>query len=169
MPDFFPNRKPWVVLTLLAAAAITPIACCGGLLVWADGYDTIAVIDCGSGRRIRITVDRSWELSQSMYYSVYVDGEVVTPRTAVDVVGYDENPNDIEFQKSTDRSGQIVGVTFRNSRDDYRIIHDFRTNHSWPRADHISFDPNMTYTERQAVRDASRQVLVSQLPALTGG
>ena len=169
MPDFFPNRKPWIVLALVASAALFPIACCGGFLVWADGYDTIEVIDCGSQREIQISVARSWEMSQPMYYSVYVDDEVVTQRTFVGAVGYDEDPYDIRFQKFTDTSGNIVGIAFRDERDDYRIIHDFRTNHSWPSADHIPFNPKMTYSERQAIRDDSRQELAAQLPQLNDG
>jgi hypothetical protein len=161
------NHKPMRYSVGCLLPGVTLISGCVssyvGFLRWADGEDEIAIIDCGSNCEIVITAARSWEISQPIYYLVRVDGEIVVPTTYIDSNYPDDDPSAIRFAKFATSNGNLVGIIYADTPNDYLIVHDFADNASIPRGEHIKWDHALDVTENRNVRDHARAELENKL------
>jgi hypothetical protein len=132
---------------------------------WEEGQFEVATIDCGNNREIVITADRSWEIAQPIYYLVRVDGQIVVPTTYIGNNDPDNDPSNLRFRKFTTFGGNLVGIAYEDKPSDYLIVHDFSSNDSFPRGDHIKWDEALDVDENRNRRDRARAELENQLNA----
>lgn len=119
---------------------------------WVNGKFEIARFDCGSNRVIVITAANTWEVSQPIYYLVIVDGKTVVPTTCIGNHNPDDDPYAIEFLKVASADGNVVGISYADAPSKYLILHDFESQASFPRGEHIRWDDTLDSRENNEVR-----------------
>lgn len=100
--------------------------------------EEIKQLDCRNGRKICLFVDRVWEASQGLYYTVSENGQKVVEMS---YVGYiddlsDRLPYDINslnYKIVSGRNGDVVAVIAKELPYSPIILHDFENNMSWPK------------------------------------
>jgi hypothetical protein len=131
---------------------------CIALIKYAQGKYEIATIDCGLGREIVFTSDRSWEIAPPIYYFVRVNDTVVVPITYIDASPL-EDPTRLNFTRFVAKGGDLVGVTYADDPSVYLVVHDFTDNASWPCGDHVPWSLDATGEENRDRGRQSRQAL----------
>ena len=119
---------------LLSAVTLIALAFggCLAFIRYADGENTVATFDCGRGREIVISVARSWEVSQPIYYKIRDNGNVVVPTTYFD----NNHPPDVpKFTFTSTSGGDLVGISYTGSVSKYLFIHDFSDGKTYEPAD----------------------------------
>ena len=106
---------------------------------YSRGVDRVAAFALGHGRQIVFAVDRSWEVSRTLYYEVIVDGRVMVPRTSVMTVD-EKQLLGLQFSIVTVNDGNMVGIVNTDRPEDFLVVHDFSTNSSWPWGGHIEWN-----------------------------
>jgi hypothetical protein len=96
----------------------------------ASGEYEIETFDLGNGRSIEILASNDAEVSQSFYYQVKVDGNIVIPLFMM-CVGHDRGQ--LEFRALLAKDGDLVGIFEQKFPEEILAIHDFKANASWPR------------------------------------
>ena len=150
------------LLTAVTLIALT-FGGCLALIRYAEGEDTIATFDCGDRRQIVVTAARSWEVSVPIYYFVKMNGEIVVPTTFIDAIAPDTDLHTLDFQLIASTDNNLFGLTYADDLDSYLAIHDFATGHSFPRGEHIDWNPQLDVDENREVRNADRDAMESQL------
>ena len=119
------------LLSVITLIALT-FGGCVAFIRYADGEDTIATFDCGRGREIVISVSRSWEVSQPIYYKIWDNGDVVVPKTYFD---NNDPPAVPRFILTIANDGDLVGVSYADATKTYLFIHDFSDGETHDAAD----------------------------------
>ncbi len=136
---------------------------CLAFIRYAEGEDTIATFDCRDGREIVITAARSWEISQPLCYLVRVDENVIVPTTCIGNNDPDVDPRTLGFTLVESSDPDLFAVTYSDNPSSYLMIHDFGNGHSFPRGDHINWNPNLDVNENREVRNNDRDAMESRL------
>jgi len=95
-----------------------------------SGQYEIATFDLGKQRSIQILASEYIEVTQSIYYQVKVDGKVVIP---LFMICSTLDHGQLDFQALLARDGDLVGVFEKELPQEILVVHDFKTNASWPR------------------------------------
>ena len=119
------------LLSVVTLVALT-FGGCLAFIRYADGKDNVATIDCGRGREIVISVARSWEISQPIYYQIRDNGNVVVPTTYFD---NNDPPAVPRFAHSTANDGDLIGVSYSDSPSAYLFLHDFSDGSTYDTGD----------------------------------
>jgi hypothetical protein len=96
----------------------------------ASGEYEIETFDLGNGRSIEILASNDAEVSQSFYYQVKVDGNIVIPLCMM-CAGHDRGQ--LKFRTLSAKDGDLVGIFEQKYPEEILAIHDFKANASWPR------------------------------------
>lgn len=97
----------------------------------ASGEYEMETFDLGNGRSIEILASKHLEVTQSFYYQVKVNQQVVVPIVMI-CVGIDRGQ--LKFKTLFAKSGDLVGVFEQRNPQEILAIHDFKTNTTWPGA-----------------------------------
>ena len=95
-----------------------------------SGEYEIETFDLGKGRSIEILASKYMEVSQSFYYQVKVDQKIVIPLFRM-CSGHDSGQ--LKFETLLAKQGDLVGIFEQKYPQEILVIHDFRSNASWPR------------------------------------
>lgn len=129
------NAKYCVQASCLSALMIMFISIsCGSR----SGEYEIVTFDLGQGRSIEILASETLEVTQSFYYRVKVDHKTVVPLYMM-CAGHDKGQ--LKFKTIVAKGGDIVGVFDQKYPNEILVIHDFKSNASWPKT---SDDKNAT-------------------------
>lgn len=117
----------------------------------------IAQIKVSPRWTIDILASSEMEVSQSIYYRVRVDDEVVVPlfRICSGHAGRGQR-----FNVITAKEGALVGVYEARYPDEILALHDFNSNETWPSA------PTRTVDENEKVRQELLDQLQKEHPNL---
>ncbi|MEZ6193546.1 MAG: hypothetical protein R3C45_19935 [Phycisphaerales bacterium] len=91
---------------------------------------TLAELDAGMGRVIRITIEANTQQTLSLHYHVMVDGQPTVEHAFFGTLPRTSPPPG--FVLHTAESGNLVGVAQASYPDRIIILHDFTNNDSWP-------------------------------------
>jgi hypothetical protein len=109
---------------------VTLIGCLLSIGMWVASWDRYeyASFTFGHGRRIVITAETFWEISQGLCYEVYDGGALRVPRTFFAV--RDPGVDDPDFRPAIASNDALVAVYDRRTPYEIIIIHDFRSGQS---------------------------------------
>ena len=93
------------------------------------GQYLITTLDAGSGRTIEILASEEMEVTQSIYYRVKVNGEIVVPLGMI-CGGHDTGK--LKFETIMAKNGDLVGVFEERYPNDILAMHDFKSSRTWP-------------------------------------
>lgn len=136
------TRREWRAIVLIILLNVAIIAAIGFVVAaWFLGdewtYYTVGDYDLDQGRFIKIVGEKS-SRSQAfnLRYEVIVNGKVTVSRDAEGAQFYSSTTSNRssprEFSVVPANQGELVAITDRANHDDIVILHDFRTNQSWP-------------------------------------
>lgn len=91
---------------------------------------TLAELDAGPGRVIRITIELNTQQTLSLHYHVEVDGQLTVEHAFFGTLPRTSPPP--SFVLHTAEAGNLVGVAQASYPDRVIILHDFTSNDSWP-------------------------------------
>jgi len=113
---------------------------------------TIVTLDCGSGRRIRISMyEPVFEPPYPVYDVWDTNGKVVDEHFLLDLP---DDPDDLTYKVLLTQDRQIAGVVSDNDPYEVFILHDFASDESWPRDDNYGADNLVVgWRKRQALRE----------------
>jgi hypothetical protein len=118
-------------LEISALIVVLISSTCGGQ----KGEYSIAKIDVGSRRSIEILASYSREVTQSFYYQVRADDEIVVPLSMI-CAGHDTGTQ--RFKTVTAKHGDLVGVFEQRYPSEILAMHDFTSNSIWPQSFNLS-------------------------------
>ena len=96
----------------------------------ASGEYELVTFDLGQQRSIQILASENLEVTQSIYYQVKVDGNIVIPLSMI-CGGIDRGQ--LEFGTLLAKRGDLVGIFEKRFPQEILAVHDFKTDASWPR------------------------------------
>jgi hypothetical protein len=91
---------------------------------------TLAELDAGPGRVVRITVEANTQQTLSLHYHVEVDGQSTIEHAFFGTLPRTSPPP--SFVLHTAEAGDLVGIAQASYPDRIIILHDFAGNDSWP-------------------------------------
>lgn len=96
----------------------------------ASGEYELETFDLGQHRSIQILASYELEVTQSIYYQVKVDDNIVIPVFMI-CVGIDRGQ--LRFGTLLAKGGDLVGIFEKRYPQEILAVHDFKTGASWPR------------------------------------
>ena len=143
------HKFQFTLRTLLIAVTVLAVLLGFGRWAWVwlsqDEYQ-VATLDCGDGRKIIITAESFWDMSQAVFYRVEADGTIVVPTTEFTRTS-DGDTEHLRYHLVRAENDTLVGVVMKYPSDEATVVilHDFAKGESWPRlrGDEVSYMPSV--------------------------
>jgi len=125
-----PHCNAWRTPLLMSVVSATVWGCGGCASQDEDGQcREICRLDLGKGREMLFFVDRSWEVSQGLYYRV-ASAKRVIPMTFVGSL--DGQPEGLQLRAVSAPGSSLFGVVDDGKPSVVLVLHDFASGDSWP-------------------------------------